>query len=42
MPFSSFHYLMARAAASMSKKGLSHGHGEVHFFPDAVVRDDQA
>lgn len=26
----------------MSKKGLSHGDGVVHFFPEAVVRDDQA
>jgi len=33
---------MARAAASMSKTGLSHGDGVVHFFPEAVVRDDQA
>lgn len=42
MPLSSFHYLVARAAASMSKKGLSHRDGVVHFFPEAVVRDDQA
>ena len=38
MPLSSFHYLTARAAASVSKKGLSHRDGVVHFFPEAVVK----
>lgn len=42
MPLSSFHYLTARADASMSKKGLSHGDGVVNFFLEAVVRGDRA
>lgn len=42
MLLSPFHYLTARAAASMSKTGLSHGDGVVNFFLEAVVRDNQA
>lgn len=42
MPLSSLHYLLAWAAASMSKKGLSHTDGEVNSCPETVVRDSLA
>jgi len=38
----SFRYLMSRVAASMSKKGVAHGDGVVHFFLEAVVKGDHA
>lgn len=37
-----FCYLTPRVVASMSKKGLSHGDGVVHFFLEAVDKDNQA